>query len=190
MNSEATTSLTQGDIEKYFSVECTFVIDLISEVYNHDGIIREQNLNDEARLKYHQEHSKPHMDRLYAWLNKQFDDKLVEKNSSLGVACIYMLKHWEALTQFLRIAGAPLDNNVVERALKGPIRVRKNSLFYATEHGAYLGSILQSIIQTCVAAKQNPIAYLTALQENKTAVKTDPSVWMPWNYLTTLAVAA
>ncbi len=177
------------NIEKYFSAECTFVIDLISEVYKHDAIIREQSLDDEARLKYHQEHSKPHMDRLYAWLNKQFGDKLVEKNSSLGTACIYMLKHWEALTQFLRIVGAPLDNNVVERALKGPIRVRKNSLFYATEHGAYLGSILQSIIQTCVAAKQNPIAYLTALQENKTAVKTDPSVWMPWNYLTTLAVA-
>jgi transposase len=178
------------DIEKHFTVECAFVIDLIGEVYKHDSIIREQNLDEEARLKYHYKHSKPHMDELHAWLNKQFDNKLVEKNSSLGVACMYMLKHWEALTQFLRIAGAPLDNNIVERALKGPIRVRKNSLFYATEHGAYLGSVLQSIIQTCIAAKQNPVAYLTALQENKTAVKADPSVWMPWNYLATLAVAA
>jgi hypothetical protein len=176
------------DIEKYFVHECTFVIGLLGEVYKHDAMAREQNLNDEDRLIYHQEHSEPLMDQLHAWLIKQFADKLVESNSQLGKACKYMLKHWERLTQFLRIAGAPLDNNVVERALKGPIRVRKNSLFYATEHGAYIGSISQSVIHTCIAAKQNPVAYLTALQENKAALRADPSVWMPWNYLATIAV--
>lgn len=40
----------------------------------------------------------------------------------------YMLKHWNELTQFLRIAGAPLDNNIVERALKIPIRGRRTWL--------------------------------------------------------------
>src|SRR6188768_3475599 len=46
----------------------------------------------------------------------------------------------------VRVAGAPLDNNVAERALKLCIRQRKNSLFYATEHSAYIASILTSII--------------------------------------------
>jgi len=30
----------------------------------------------------------------------------------MGKAVAYMLKHWEPLTQFLRVQGAPLDNNL------------------------------------------------------------------------------
>ena len=56
----------------------------------------------------------------------------VEPNSALGGSITYMLRHWQALTLFLRVAGAPLDNNICERALKMAIRHRKNSLFYKT----------------------------------------------------------
>jgi len=42
----------------------------------------------------------------------------VEPNSGLGQAIAYLLKHWEKLTLFLREPGAPLDNNLCERALK------------------------------------------------------------------------
>jgi hypothetical protein len=31
-------------------------------------------------------------------------------------AITYLLRHWKALTTFLREAGAPLDNNICERA--------------------------------------------------------------------------
>jgi transposase len=68
-----------------------------------------------------------------------------------------------------------------------PIRVRKNSLFYATEHGAYVGSMIQSIISTCIAQSVNPVDYLTALQVYKTDVRLNPSAWMPWTYGTTIA---
>jgi hypothetical protein len=40
----------------------------------------------------------------------------------LGGAISYLLKHWEKLTLFLRVAGAPLDNNIVEQALKKVLR--------------------------------------------------------------------
>jgi hypothetical protein len=43
-----------------------------------------------------------------------------------------MLRHWKALTLFLRTAGAPLDNNLCERSLKRAMLQRKNSLFYKT----------------------------------------------------------
>lgn len=45
----------------------------------------------------------------------------MEPNSGLGKAIAYMLRHWEKLTLFLRTAGAPLDNNICERALKKAI---------------------------------------------------------------------
>ena len=51
----------------------------------------------------------------------------MEPNSALGGAISYLLKHWEKLTLFLRVAGAPLDNNLCERALKKAILHRKNA---------------------------------------------------------------
>lgn len=174
------------DIEKYYPNECTVVIDVIAKIYKHDAETLEQNLNDAQRLEYHQIHSAKPMENLHEHIQKQLDEQVVEPNGSLGKAYKYMLKHWHKLTQFLRIPGAPLDNNTLEQALKIPIRVRKNSYFYATEHGAYIGSILQSLICTAIAAKQNPIEYLTALQEYKSAVRLNPGDWMPWNYKETL----
>ena len=38
-----------------------------------------------------------------------------------------------------RVPGAPLDNNVVERALKKAILHRKNALFFKTDRGAQVG---------------------------------------------------
>jgi len=58
------------------------------------------------------------MDKLEQWLALQFEEKRVEPNSSLGKAIKYMTNHWEALTLFLQEAGAPLDNNICEQALK------------------------------------------------------------------------
>ena len=78
------------------------------------------------RLRFHQEHSQPVMDALHAWFEAQFNEKKVEPNSGLGEAITYCLKRWTRLTLFLRQAGAPLDSNLVERALKKCILHRKN----------------------------------------------------------------
>jgi len=47
---------------------------------------------------------------------------------------------------FLRVAGAPLDNNVCQRRLKMAIRHRKHSLFTKAERGADVGD-LSSLIR-------------------------------------------
>jgi transposase len=69
----------------------------------------------------------------------------------------------------------------VERALKLIIRQRKNSLFYATEHSAYIASMLTSLIATCLYAGVNALDYLVVLQEHRTAVFRAPAAWLPWN---------
>jgi hypothetical protein len=61
------------------------------------------------------------MDALHAWFLVQFAEKKVEPNSGLGKAISYCLKRWDRLTLFLQQAGAPLDSNIVERALKKAI---------------------------------------------------------------------
>ena len=79
------------------------------------------------------------MSHLHEWLEAQFALKQVEPNSGLGKAITYLLRHWKGLTAFLREAGAPLDNNLCERALKRAVLHRKNALFYRTLHGAEAG---------------------------------------------------
>lgn len=118
----------------------------------------------------------------------QFEEKLVEPNSGLGKAFSYMLKHWDALMLFLKVEGAPLDNNICEQALKRAILHRKNSLFYKTLHGAYIGDLFMSIIHTCRLSKVNPFDYLIALQKNSSEVFKNPQKWLPWNYKDEVAV--
>src|SRR6187549_4078614 len=127
------------------------------------------------------------MQQLHAWLSRQFEEKRVEPNSALGGAIRYMLRHWEKLTLFLRQAGAPLDNNLCERALKKAILHRKNALFYKTQNGARVGDLFMSLIYTCQLNYANPFDYLAELQRHAKALANDPQLWMPWNYRAALA---
>jgi hypothetical protein len=128
------------------------------------------------------------MEQLHQWLEAQFALHQVEPNSGLGKAITYLLRHWKALTAFLREAGAPLDNNVCERALKRAILHRKNALFYRTLHGSQVGDLFMSLIHTCELADANPFDYLTKLQKYPTELASNPSAWMPWNYTESLAL--
>jgi len=174
------------DVVPSFPEECRYVLENLGEVYGYDAQAEKQGLSPEERLRFHQVHSSPVMERLHAWLQAQFDEKKVEPNSGLGTAIAYLLRHWDRLTLFLRQAGAPLDTNIVERALKKSILHRKNSLFYKTPNGAEVGDLFMSLIHTCELNGANPFDYLTALQRHSAELARDPSTWMPWNYDETL----
>jgi len=178
------------DVAERFPTQCRHVLDQLAEVYKNDELARAQKLPPEARLQFHQAHSGPVLERLKDWLNAQFTDRLVEPNSALGEAITYLLKHWEKLTLFLRQPGAPLDNNVCERALKRAILHRKNALFFKTCHGAHVGDVFMSLIHTCQLCKANPFDYLTALQNHPAELSVKPVRWMPWNYREALKPAA
>jgi hypothetical protein len=176
-----------SDLAEVFPHECQVVLEVLSQVFDHDEQAREDQLSAEARLAYHQAQSQPLIDELKRWLDKQIDDHLVEPNSSLGKAIGYLQTHWQTLTRFLSIKGAPLDNNLAERALKLFIRQRKNSLFYKSTHSAYIASVLTSLIATCLYAGVNAVEYLVALQEHRHEVFADPAAWLPWAYSTSRA---
>jgi hypothetical protein len=156
---------------------------MLGDVYKNDGEARERHLSPAERLKFHRQHSGPVMRQLHQWLEAQFALKQVEPNSSLGKAVTYLLRHWKGLTAFLREAGAPLDNNLCERALKRAVLHRKNALYYRTLNGAQVGDLFMSLIHTCELNHANPFDYLTELQRHARELVDNPSAWMPWNYL-------
>ena len=170
------------EVYERFPEPCRYLLEALAVVYRNDATARQRQLSPEARLRWHQEASGPTMRQLHEWLRRQLDEKLTEPNSALGGAIGYMLRHWEGLTLFLRQAGAPLDNNVCERALKKAILHRKNALFYKTQNGARVGDLFMSLIYTCQLTEANPFDYLTQLQRHADQVAVSPELWMPWNY--------
>ena len=177
------------DIDSAFPEAAQEVVSALKDVFDHEEQSRKAQMSPADRLGYHQTLSAPIMATLKTWMKRQIAQREVEPNSSLGKAFRYWLDRWDTLTQFLRVPGAPLDNNTVERALKLIIRQRKNSLFYATAHSAYVASLLTSLIATCVQAKVNAMEYLVALQDNRSAVFANPALWLPWNYTAQLSPA-
>ena len=170
------------EVNERFPEPCRYVLEAIEVIYRNDATGRERQMTAEERLRFHQAESGPTMDRLKEWLMRQIDERLVEPQSALGAAIQYLRKHWEKLTLFLRVAGAPLDNNLCERALKKAILHRKNALFYKTQNGANVGDLHMSLIHTCELCGANPFDYLTELQRHAEEVAAAPERWLPWNY--------
>jgi len=174
------------DVAANFPEECRYVLETLGKVYLTDAQARERQLSPESRLLFHQEHSAPLMDEMHQWMESQFAEHKTEPNSGLGKAISYLQRHWTKLTLFLRQSGAPLDNNIAERALKKAILHRKNALFYKTINGARVGDLFMSLIHTCELNKANPFDYLTELLRHPAEMKAHPAEWMPWNYRETL----
>ena len=170
--------------------ECEYVIYLLGKIYHNEKMALDRNMDDNTRLIFHKKKSSRWIKKLRKWYLKSFYLKKVEPNEPLGEAIQYLLNHWKGLTEFLRTPGAPLDNNIVERLIKRSILHRKNSLFFKTVLGAYVGDIMMSLIETCKAAGKNPFNYLLDLYKNGSEVRKKPDNFFPWNYQQTLAGTA
>jgi transposase len=175
------------NVAESFPQECWYVLESLGAIYGFEAEAGEQGLTPPQRLVFHQTHSAPVMEELHKWMEVQFAENKTESNSGLGKAISYLLKHWTKLTLFLRQAGAPLDNNIVERALKKAILNRKNGLFYKTLNGAHVGDLFMSLIHTCELNGANPFDYLSELLRHSAELSTRPGDWLPWNYRVRLA---
>jgi hypothetical protein len=172
-----------------FPAECRRVLETLREVYKNDAFAKKHEMSAAERLHFHQTESGPLMTGLETWMKGELTEHRVEPNSGLGEAIRYMLKHWSELTLFLRKPGAPLDNNVCERALKKAILHRKNALFYKTLNGAHVGDVFMSLIHSAELNGTGPFDYLVALLRHHEEVEEAPADWMPWDYAATLARA-
>ena len=174
------------EIDNY-PVECRGLLKKLRRVYRVDDLCRTWNLSPQQRLEVHQRWSASLMAELERSMQEKIATKQIEPNSGIGHAFNYFLKRWEKFTLFLRVPGAPLDNNLCERVLKMAIKHRNGSLFYRTLRGASVGDLYMSVIHTAELYGANPFDYLTALQRYEKQVAEKPAEWLPWNYKDTLA---
>jgi hypothetical protein len=130
------------EVAPNFPDECRYVLQMLGQVYGVDAEAREHGFTPQQRLELHRQWSAPVMEELHAWLERQFAERRTEPNSGLGKAITYLLRHWRPLTLFLREAGAPLDNNIVERALKRAVLASQERIVLPhAERGRRGGSV-------------------------------------------------
>jgi hypothetical protein len=169
-----------AELEKVYPKTCGYALDQIAKIYGHEAAAKE--MSDEERLARHQKQSLPIMSELKEWMERELREKRVEPNSSLGKAMAYFQNHYEKLTQFCQVAGAPIDNNVAEQALKAPAMIRKNSYFFKTSNGACVGGIILSVLISCRLNRGNIWNYLVWVLRNAAEVKRNPRAFLPWVY--------
>jgi transposase len=114
--------------------------------------------NAEQRRDRRQRRSRPILDELRSWIDRQ--KSLVPPKTPLGKGLGYLDRQWRRLLLFLEDGNIEATNNRRERELRRLVLGRRNWLFtWLDEGGERTGDIL-SIIATCIAHDVNPRAYL------------------------------
>jgi transposase len=167
------------EAEKFYPEECKPVIDFIGEIYDverevptlrHlDGKAREDALRLRARLR--DERSRGIVAKIETWTESQH----ALPESALAIAVNYTVGLWPGLIRFLANPIIPLDNNPVERDLRGPVVGRKNHYGSRSRRGTEVSALFYSILQTAKLVGVEPKAYLlhatrAAIQRPETSV--------------------
>ncbi len=153
------------DAEPNYTRAARAAMALINELYYIEREITEHQRgppdsveNIKERLRIRKERSAPIVDALTYWSDKGRYHEL--PTSSLGKAFEYLRKQAMALRVFLNDGRVPLDNNPVERVLRGPVIGRKNHYGSGSERATKTAAILYSLIESAKLNHVDPDAYL------------------------------
>lgn len=148
------------EVEKFFPVEVTEIVDLIGELYGVERLCPTGPPGDAELLsfrhKLRQEKSKPIIKRIEKWAM----EKRTLPQGGLGRGIAYMTGIWKGLTQFLEDPLIPLDNNHTERALRGVVVGRKNHYGSKSRRGIEVAALFYSLLETAKLAGIEPKRYL------------------------------
>ncbi|HOV15397.1 MAG TPA: IS66 family transposase, partial [Spirochaetota bacterium] len=147
------------------------IMDLITILYDNERLARENNFTREELTNYRQEKSKPILDEIKNLLEINQDKVLPQ--SKLGIAVRYTLSRLDKLIKYIDDGLIPIDNNLVENAIRPFVIGRKNWLFYDSQDGARASAFFYSLIETAKANKLEPYSYLNYVFEQIPLCKTE-----------------
>jgi len=136
---------------------CTEVLDMIGKLYEVERAARDELPEERARLR--RERSTEIVKRIHCWALEQ----RALPQSPLGKAIAYLGSMWEGLQVFLHDPAVPIDNNAVERALRGVVVGRKNHYGSKSRRGTEVAAILYSLVESAKLVGADPDAYLRAV---------------------------
>jgi transposase len=148
------------------------MVALIGTLYAIERVLR--NSSPTERKAAREDRSKPILEKIKAWLDEKAPKVL--PNGLLGKAIGYALGLWPQLTTFLEDGHIPLDNNVVENAIRPFVVGRKGWLFSGSPRGAHASATLYTLVETAKANGLEPRAYLSFLFERLPEARTPEAI--------------
>jgi len=142
------------EIEAWYPVEAAAVLKLIGELYAVERSLADA-LPEQIQL-VREERSRPIVTAIRDWALAQH----ASPESALRKAIHYMLGMWAGLTRFLDDPQVPLDNNAIERALRGPVVGRKNHYGSRSKRGTEVAALFYSLLETAKLCGVDPKKYL------------------------------
>ena len=167
--------------EKFYPDEAGKALDLIKKIFRLDASVPKPEDVDEQdradalalRAKVRDEQTRPVVEELKKWALQQ----RALKDSALRKAIDYMSRLWDGLVLFLDDPRIPLTNNLVERAVRGPVIGRKNHYGSKSERGTKVAALFYSLIETAKLRGVEPKAYLRAAAN--AAIESPGTVTLP-----------
>jgi transposase len=114
--------------------------------------------NADQRRARRQQHTRPVLDELRAWVDAQ--RAVIPPKTPLGAGLGYLHRQWQRLVLFLDDGNIEATNNRRERELRRLVLGRRNWLFTWLDVGGERTADILSIVATCIAHDVNPRAYL------------------------------
>jgi hypothetical protein len=110
-------------------------------------------------------------------------EKKWSKQTKLGQAARYILKHFKKLTAYLDNPMISISNDFSERMLRMEKLIQANALFRKSLEGRFALNIMRTIFQTATAAKA-PLAeyFVFVLRADKAKIKANPENYTPLAY--------
>lgn len=136
------------------------VLEMIGALYAVEAQIRVEQLTGAAKQARRQEQARPVVQRLFVWIDRQFESHGFLPSSPFLGALAYIRERRDGLSVYLDDPEVAIDTNHLERALRVIPMGRRNWLFSWTELGARHIGIMQSLLVTCRLHDINPYDYL------------------------------
>jgi transposase len=138
----------------------SIALEHIRQLFAVDEDIDKLKLKGENKRDHRLTHSKPIVERLYAWIDAQFARQGLLPSDPVVQAMGYARNQRAGLEVFLTDPDVPLSTNHIERTLRVIPMGKKNWLFCWTELGAEHIGIAHSLIATCRMHGIDPYTYL------------------------------
>jgi transposase len=131
-------------------------LSLIAQLYRVEKDARP--LTAAERLDLRRAKSRPILDKLHGYL-LEIQAEVLPKSPE-GRAVRYTLKNWTALTRYCEDGDLQIDNNAVERAIRGIAVGRANWTFFGSDEGGKTAAVLRSLVASCQRVGVDPFSWL------------------------------
>jgi len=151
----------------------------IRKLYEIEADIQDDPPERKAQIR--RQRAGPLLESFHTWLTEV--QMQVAPKSAIAKAINYALRRWPSLILYLQEGRLSIDNNAVERALRGVAIGRKNYLFAGNDAGGERAAAFYTLIETCKLNGVEPFTYLSdVLDKLPTWPAKKPHELLPWNW--------